>query len=91
MNQIYDFETYEPPALSEAALQSELEMRQARRQAALAAFASVTLQTALVILGLSALEWCPWMTAVCFGSVAFGISSGVALVALTTRKGGFAS
>lgn len=91
MNKIYDFELYEPPALSEATLQAELEARKARRQAALAAVASVILQAALVVLGYSALDWYPWVAALCFASVAVGASGGVVLAALATRKGGLAS
>lgn len=91
MSRIYDFERYEPPALSERQLRSKLEAKRARRQTALVVLASILLQAALVVLGCSAAEWHPWLTVLCFAIVFFGTSSGVALAALASRKGGFAS
>ena len=91
MSRIYDFERYEPPALSERQLRSKLEVEKTRRQTALVALASVLLQAALVVLGYSAAGWYPWLTVLCFAAVFFGTSGGVALAAIASRKGGFAS
>ena len=91
MSQIYDFERYEPPVLTEGQLRSKLEAKRAKRQTALVVMASVLIQAALIVLGCSAAEWHPWLTALCFAAVFFGTSSGVALAAVASRKGGFAS
>lgn len=91
MNQIYDFEQHEPPELTEKALNAVIEARKERRQAALVAAASVLSQASLLVLGYSAIEWYPWLTALCLATVFLGTSCGVVLAALASRKGGLVS
>ena len=49
MNQIYNFESMEPPVLNESMLQAELEKRRLRRQTTMAAVAGILIQIVLLL------------------------------------------
>ena len=49
MNQIYNFETKEPPVLNESMLRAELEKRQLRRQTTIAAIAGILIHIVLLL------------------------------------------
>ncbi len=49
MNQIYNFESQQPPILNESMLQEEIKKRQLRRQTTLAAIAGVLTQICLLL------------------------------------------
>ena len=88
MRQIYDFTRHDPPALNENMLRAELEQRKLRRQTALLAAAGLLLQAAVVLLGYSAVDWYPWLSAVCFGHVIVGATGCGVVAVVYSRKGG---
>lgn len=88
MKQIYNFERYNPPVLNENMLHAELERRRLRWQTALLALAGILLQIVVALLGYSAIDWYPWISAICFGYVIIS-TTGWGVVAVTySRKGG---
>lgn len=88
MRQIYHFERHDPPALNENMLRAELERRKLRRQTALLAVAGLLLQAAVALLGYSALDWYPWLSALCFAHVVVS-TTGCGVVAVAySRTGG---
>ena len=88
MNQIYNFEQYKPPVLNENMLRAELERRRLRWQTALLALAGILLQFVIVLFGYSAIDWYPWISAICFGYVIIS-TTGCGVIAVTySRKGG---
>ena len=88
MKQIYDFERHNPPALNENMLRAEAERRKRHRQTALLAVAGLLLPAAVVLLGYSAIDWYPWLSAACFAHV-IASTTGCGVVAVVySRKGG---
>ena len=88
MNQIYNFEQHKPPVLNENMLRAELERRRLRWQTALLALAGILLQVVVVLFGYSAIDWYPWISAICFGYVIIS-TTGCGVIAVTySRKGG---
>lgn len=88
MKQIYNFEQHKPPVLNENMLRAELERRRLRWQTALLALAGILLQVAIVLFGYSAIDWYPWISAICFGYVII-TTTGCGVIAVTySRKGG---
>lgn len=88
MKQIYNFERHDPPALNETMLREELERRSLRRQTALLIFAGILLQIGIALLGYSAIDWYPWISAVCFGYVLVSTTGCGVVAAAYRRKGG---
>lgn len=88
MNQIYNFEQHKPPVLNENMLRAELERRRLRWQTALLALAGILLQIVIVLFGYSAIDWYPWISAICFSYVIIS-TTGCGVIAVTySRKGG---
>ena len=88
MNQIYNFEQHKPPILNENMLRAELERRRLRWQTALLALAGILLQVVIALFGYSAIDWYPWVSAICFGYVIIS-TTGCGVIAVTySRKGG---
>lgn len=88
MKQIYNFEQHKPPVLNENMLRAELERRRLRWQTALLALAGILLQVAIVLFGYSAIDWYPWISAICFGYVII-TTTGCGVIAVTySRRGG---
>ena len=91
MKQIYNFEQHHPPALNENMIRAEIEKRKLRLQTALLVFAGLLLQVVIALFGYSALDWYPWVTALCFGYIIIS-STGCGIIAVVySRKGGIAS
>ena len=89
MKQIYNFEQYKPPVLNENMLRAELERRRLRWQTALLALAGILLQVVAVLFGYSAIDWYPWISAICFAYVIVS-TTGCGIIAVAyCRKGGF--
>lgn len=91
MKQIYDFEQQNPPVLNEAMLRNEQERRKLRQQTALLFVAGLLLQFIAVFVGYSAIDWYPWLTALCFGYVVVSVTGAGVVAAAYTRKGGLQS
>ena len=89
MKQIYDFERYNPPMLTEAMLRAEAERRRLHGQTALLALAALLLQTAAILLGYSAIDWYPLVSMICFGYVAISATGFGAITVIHSRKGGW--
>ena len=88
MKQIYNFEEHKPPVLNENMLRAELERRRLRWQTALLALAGILLQVVIALFGYSAIDWYPWVSAICFGYVIIS-TTGCGVIAVTySRKGG---
>lgn len=88
MKQIYDFDRYNPPALNENMLRAEAERRKRHRQTALLAVAGLLLQAAVVLLGYSAIDWYPWLSAACFAHVIVSTTGCGVVAVVYSRKGG---
>ena len=88
MNQIYNFEQHKPPVLNENMLRAELERRRLQRQTALFALAGILLQVVFVLFGYSAIDWYPWISAICFGYVIVSTVGGGIIAVTYSRKGG---
>lgn len=88
MKQIYNFEQHDPPVLNENMLRAEQERRRLRWQTALLFVAGFLLQAAVGLLGYSAIDWYPWLTALCFGYIVVSSTGGGLIAVAYTRKGG---
>ena len=82
MKQIYHFEQHNPPVLNENMLRAEAEKRKLNRQTALLSLAGILFQFAIVLLGYSAIDWYPWITALCFGYAIIS-TTGCSIIAVT--------
>ena len=88
MRQIYDFERHAPPALNENMLRAEAERRGRHRQTALLALAGLLLQAVVVLFGYSALDWYPWLSALCFAHVIISTTGCGVIAVVYSQKGG---
>lgn len=88
MKQIYNFEQHNPPVLNESMLRAELERRKLRWQTALLALAGILLQVVVALFGYSAIDWYPWISAVCFGYVIISTTGCGVIAVAYSRKGG---
>lgn len=88
MKQIYNFEQHKPPVLNENMLRAELERRKLRWQTALLALAGILLQVVVALFGYSAIDWYPWISAVCFGYVIISTTGCGVIAVAYSRKGG---
>lgn len=88
MRQIYHFERHDPPVLNENLLRAELERRKRHRQTALLAVAGMLLQAAIALLGYSAVDWYPWLSAICFGHVIVSTTGCGVIAVAYSRTGG---
>lgn len=88
MKQIYNFEQHKPPMVNENMLRAELERRRLRWQTALLALAGILLQIVVALFGYSAIDWYPWLSAVCFGYVIISTTGCGVIAVAYSRKGG---
>lgn len=88
MKQIYNFEQHKPPMVNENMLRAELERRRLRWQTALLALAGILLQIVVALFGCSAIDWYPWLSAVCFGYVIISTTGCGVIAVAYSRKGG---
>lgn len=89
MKQIYDFEQNRPPVVTEKLLRERLKKRRLQWQAALIALAAVLTLTVIVLLGYSAQERYPVLTAACFFYVSVSILGCGVITVVYSRKGGY--
>ena len=88
MKQIYDFERHDPPALNENMLRAEAERRKRHWQTALLAAAGLLLQVGIALLGYSAIDWYPWLSALCFAHVVVSTTGCGVIAVVYSRTGG---
>lgn len=90
MKQIYNFEKLHPPVLNEAMLRAEMQRRKLHLQTALLVLAGFLLQGVIALLGYSAIDWYPWLSALCFGYIMISTTGCGIIAVVYSRKGGFA-
>lgn len=88
MKQIYDFEQNSPPVLNENMLRNELKKKKLNTQTLLLVIAGILMQFVLILLGLSAFDWYPWITVLSFGYVVISVTGGGIIAVTYIRKGG---
>ena len=88
MKQIYDFERQNPPVLNENMIRAEIERRRLRCHTVLLVLAGILLQVAIALLGYSAWDWYPWISAVCFLYIVVSAAGGGVVAAAYSKKGG---
>lgn len=88
MKQTYHFDQKDPPVLNENMIRTEIERRKLHWQTALFVLAGILLQVAVALFGYSAIDWYPWVSAICFGYVIIS-TTGCGVIAIAySRKGG---
>lgn len=88
MKQIYDFEQYEPPVFNENMLRTKQNEKKINVQTTLLVIAGLLLQLVVVLFGYSAIDWYPWISALCFGYVLISTTGGGIIAITYTKKGG---
>ena len=88
MKQIYDFEQYEPPVLHENILKSRQKDRRQKGQLLLSVTAGILLQLLVLLLGWTAVDWYPALSALCFGYVVVSATGGGVIAVVWAGKGG---
>ena len=88
MKQIYDFEQYEPPVFNENMLRTKQNEKKINVQTTLLVIAGLLLQRVVVLFGYSAIDWYPWISALCFGYVLISTTGGGIIAITYTKKGG---
>ena len=91
MKQIYHFELTEPPVLTEARHRAELERRRLHWQTALVVIAGLLLQIAVILFGYAAIDWYPWISALCFGYAVLSTTGCGVIAVVYSSKGGIHS
>ncbi len=88
MKQIYNFEKYTPPTLSEKLLLAETERKKLRLQTALIAVAGILMQMAVLLFGFSVMHLYPELTIISLIYSALSTVGAGILTVVYTRKGG---
>lgn len=86
MKQIYHFEKANPPVLNENILRAKAEQKRETRLTVLLVLAAAILQIAVLLFGLSAMEWYPQITFACMWYVLLSTLGGGVLAAVCTKK-----
>ena len=86
MKQIYNFEKDIPPVLNENILRAKAENKKETKLMVLLVLAAVVCQIAVLLFGVSAIEWHPWITFSCVGYALISTLSGGILAAGCTKK-----
>ena len=87
MNQIYNFEQYEPPIINENMIKARLEKKRVIRNAAIVAAAGVLLQMMTLVLGVLAYSQYPIITFLCVTYVVVSMVGGSVISIVYSKKG----
>lgn len=87
MNQIYNFEQYEPPIINENMIKARLEKKRVVRNAAIVAAAGVLLQMMTLVLGVLAYSQYPIITFLCVIYVVVSMVSASVISIVYSKKG----
>ena len=87
MNQIYNFEQYEPPIINENMIKARLEKKRVIRNAAIVAVAGVLLQMITLVLGILAYSQYPIITFLCVTYVVVSMVGGSVISIVYSKKG----
>ena len=86
MKQIYNFETKNPPVLSESTLREEREKRRLRRQTTMATAAGILIQLALLLLSVFLLNYSVLLATVCATYVIISATGSTVIAILMHSK-----
>ena len=86
MKRTYDFSVYEPPVLTQAALQTRLEKRRLRRQVAAAALAAGLLEACVLVLAAMTHGVYPLLALACAAYFLFSVTAGSVLLIVYAYK-----
>lgn len=87
MNQIYNFEQYEPPIINENILNARLEQKRNARNAFLAGVAVLLMQILVLTMGYLLYNKYPLLTLLCVAYVVFSVISGSVISIIFSKKG----
>ena len=87
MNQIYDFEQYEPPIINENILNARLEQKKTARNAILTGIAVLLMQVLVLTMGYLLYNKYPLLTLLCVTYVVFSVISGSIISIIYSKKG----
>lgn len=87
MNQIYDFEQYEPPIINENILNARLEQKKNARNAILTGIAVLLMQVLVLTMGYLLYNKYPLLTLLCVTYVVFSVISGSIISIIYSKKG----
>ena len=87
MNQIYNFEQYEPPIINENMIKTRLEKKKAVRNAAIVAAAGVMMQMLTLLLGILAYSQYPIITFLCVSYVVVSMVGASVISIVYSKKG----
>ena len=88
MNQIYNFETKEPPVLNESMLRAEFEKRRLRRQTAMAAIAGILVQIVLLLCAVLLAKEYLLLSILCVAYVILSATGGTVIAIIINSSAG---
>lgn len=88
VKQIYNFEQHNPPIINENMIRAEMERRKQHWKTALLVLAGILLQIVVALFGYSAIDWYPWISAICFTYIVVSTTGGGIIAVIYSRKGG---
>lgn len=88
MNQIYNFETKEPPVLNESMLRAELEKRRLRHQTAMAAIAGILIQIVLLLCAVLLAKEYLLLSILCVAYVILSATGGTVIAIIINSSAG---
>lgn len=86
MDQIFHFESHNPPVLTEKLLREEMEQRRLQQQTLLLTLAAILTQACLVALGLCLYPSQPVIAFVCLAYACLSVTGGGLLALIYTQK-----
>lgn len=87
MKQIYNFEQYEPPILSESILKERIQEKKATKAAILAGIAGFMMQVLILLAGFIIYTKYPVITMICIAYVIFSVIGGSVISIIYSKKG----
>ena len=88
MNRIYNFETKEPPVLTESMLRAELDKRRIRRQTAMAAVAGILIQIVFLLCAVLLAKEYIFLSALCVAYVILSATGGTIIAIIINSSAG---
>ncbi len=86
MKQIYDFEQYKPPRLTERLLQEEIKRRELQKQAAMTAFSSLLIELCLILCTVLLAPEYPILAGICAIYLLLSIMGSTVISVIFIRK-----
>lgn len=86
MKQIYDFEQYEPPRLTENLLRAEAKRRELQKQAAMTAFSSLLIELCLILCTVLLAPESPILAGICAVYLLLSVMGSAMISVIFIRK-----